>query len=139
MLISIHLPIIKRFLVFHWDSLSVIDSIRLCSMMFVSIPEEEIRIPRCFTRLSCGLMFHGRGIRCCPMEMISVLFMLTFACDHKLYRLIVSIICFESPGDERAITQSSANAKDFTRGCPVILIPVILELIVLRNMSNVKL
>ena len=124
---------------FHWDSLSVIDLIRLCSMMFVSIPEEEIRIPRCLTRLSFGLMFHGRGMRCCPMEMISVLFMLTFACDHKLYRLIVSIICFESPGDESAITQSLENAKDFTGGCPIILIPVILELIVLRNMSNVKL
>ena len=51
----------------------------------------------------------------------------------------MSLTCFESHGDDSAKTQSSANARDFTGGCPITLIPVILEFIVLEKESNVML
>ena len=123
----------------HYESLFVIESIRLFSIVSLLIPVCDMSIPRCLTGLLLGLMFQGRGSGCHPRQITSILFIFTVAWDHRLYISNVSIKYWVSRGDDSAMTQSSAKARDFTTGCPIALIPLILLLIVLRKVSKVKL
>ena len=130
------LPMMDIFLDDHSTSLWFLEVKSLFSIILLSMPFAEIMMLKCLTWL-LNLMFQRRGILELFKDKASVLFLLIDACDNLLYLLMMFIIVKTSSLDVKPSTQSLANASDFMGYFPIVDIPDILLLTVLRNTSKV--